>query len=81
MVILTAAQKRTLGNILATGGTDDVTQGANRPGSIRKSVVAGLQRLGLVEAVREPNRGGWATMYYATTAGCVAFGAEIARVA
>lgn len=76
VVILTAAQRRTLGNILASGGisyaTGPITQGANRLGSIRKSVVADLQRAGLVEFV--------AGSFYATTAGCVAFGPHVAVI-
>jgi hypothetical protein len=78
---VTAAQRRTLGNIIAQGGCDRLTQGRNRPGTIRKSVVAELERQGLVERIVEIDEFGWPrSMYYATTAGCRAFGPEIARV-
>lgn len=79
---LTAAERRTMGNILAQGGCSDLTQGANRPGSIRKSVVAQLERCGFVECVTSLDLSGWpVATYYATAAGCLAFGAEIAKVA
>lgn len=75
---LTKAQRRTLGNILASGGTSFVSQGANRVGSLRKSVVAELERRGLVESM--PIRiDGWPDrVYYATAAGCIAFGPIVA---
>lgn len=77
---LTAAERRTLGNIIAQGGTADLTQGRNRVGNVRKSVVAGLVRRGLVTGERL-QCGGYPVMtYYATAAGCAAFGPEIARV-
>lgn len=81
MTKLTAAERRTLGNILAQGGCADVTQGRNRRGSIRKSVVAGLVRRGLVERVHGIDAWGWPVVtYFATSSGCVSFGPEIARI-
>lgn len=78
---LTAAERRTLGNILANGGSDDLTQGANRVGSIRKSVVKALELRGLVTGeLTDLGLGYLRTVYYATAAGCLAFGNEIARL-
>lgn len=74
---LTPAERRTLGNILASGGTGAVTQGRNWSGTIRKSVVAQLERRGLVESVLHgPSR----RTYYATAAGVRAFGPHIAKI-
>lgn len=84
---LTAAERRCLGNILASGGGLRLTQGRNLPGTLRKSVVTRLEQRGLVvgevKQCAYQHLGTWypATVYYATAAGCVAFGSEIARAA
>jgi hypothetical protein len=80
---LTDSERRCLGNILAAGGSSDLTQGRVRLGSLRKSTVRRLVRRGLVcaEVLAQAYQvgGSWypETRYYATAAGCVAFG-EIA---
>lgn len=85
---LTAAQRRTLGNIIAQGGARGTGMGRDRRGAVRESTVLALHRMGLVEPDATGPRfpggalilGTRTTVWQVTAAGCAAFGAEIAVV-
>jgi len=84
---LTAAERRCLGNLIALGGVCFTSNGADRgPGYVRTNTVRRLQAAGLVRgeslACAYTHGGSWYpyTCFRATAAGCVAYGAEIARV-
>ena len=77
---MTAAQRRCLGNIIAQGGAHVDGNGRDFVGYVRTSVVSALAKLGYVElGMRKPLRNGYLyETWYATAAGCIAYGAEVA---
>jgi hypothetical protein len=82
---ITQAERATLSLILASGGLNDrkVHMGKKVPGFARRTVVQKLIKKGLVECVGMGARTSLGIaedyVYFATAAGCVAFGPEIAR--
>lgn len=87
---LTKAQRANLGNIIALGGINvtETGQGRRTVGGIRTSTISQLCRVGLVRSEvctldqatypAHTYHRDYTRRYYATAAGCVAFGAEIA---
>ena len=87
---LTKAQRSNLGNIIASGGINvcETGQGRHTVGGIRTSTIAQLCKLGLIRSevctldqktfpAHTYNKS-YTARYYATAAGCIAFGHEIA---
>ncbi len=72
---LTDAMRRTLGNIIALGGSPTTGNGRDHVGAVRTSTVSALSRAGFVRL--GPARDNTDT-WYVTAAGCVAFGTEVA---
>lgn len=93
---LTAAERRCLGNVIALGGTWSTGNGADCRGAVRRNTVLRLSERGLVELgarktrsqvaadrgepAPERHRDDTFETFYATAAGCAAYGPEVARV-
>jgi len=85
---LTAAERRTLGNIIALGGARGTGMGRDRAGAVRESVVLGLYKKGFVEpdptGPRFPDGaliiGTRTTIWQPTASGIRAFGPEVAKI-